>query len=126
MRAVHSNFRRHASREGLLSVHSCGAAPKTTVPDCPRRRRWADKPQGELAKGRAGGLFGFLWDTGLGNFGFLRILGRGASGACWACCKQLQDPAGSHSGRVRTTRASVCTRAEHWCTLLLDSRRADG
>jgi len=41
---------------------------------------WADKPQGELAKGRAGGLFGFLWDTGLGNFGFLRILGRGASG----------------------------------------------
>lgn len=40
---------------------------------------WATKPQGELARGRAGGLFGLLWDTGLGNFGLLRILGRCAS-----------------------------------------------
>jgi pimeloyl-ACP methyl ester carboxylesterase len=42
---------------------------------------WADKPSGELARGRAGGLFGALWDAGVGNFGLLKTLGRFASGA---------------------------------------------
>lgn len=41
---------------------------------------WAAKPEGELARGRAGGLFGCLWDAGVGNFGFLRALGRLARG----------------------------------------------
>lgn len=41
---------------------------------------WAAKPVGELASGRAGGLFGTLWDCGLGHFGALKVLGRGVSG----------------------------------------------
>ncbi len=41
---------------------------------------WAERPQGEAAQGRAGGLFGALWDASLGNFGSLRFLGRCASG----------------------------------------------
>ena len=40
---------------------------------------WAAKPEGELARGRAGGLIGALWDSGLGNFGILRTFGRCAS-----------------------------------------------
>merc|ERR1719440_2117295 len=41
---------------------------------------WAAKPAGELAtRGRAGGLFGALWDAGIGNFGAARLLGRGVS-----------------------------------------------
>ena len=39
---------------------------------------WAAKPEGELAtRGRAGGLFGALWDAGIGNFGAARMFGRG-------------------------------------------------
>ena len=37
---------------------------------------WAAKPQGEHAHGRASGLLGCLWDSGVGNFGLLRTLGR--------------------------------------------------
>ncbi len=41
---------------------------------------WAAKPAGDLRRGRAGGLFGCLWDAGVVNFGFLRTLGRLARG----------------------------------------------
>lgn len=37
---------------------------------------WAAQPSGELARARAGGLFGLLWGSDLGNFGFAKILGR--------------------------------------------------
>ena len=37
---------------------------------------WARRPEGELADARAKGLFGALWESGLGNFGFAKNLGR--------------------------------------------------
>jgi len=37
---------------------------------------WAAKPKGELAKARAAGVFGALWDSHVGNFGLLRTVGR--------------------------------------------------
>ena len=37
---------------------------------------WAEMPKGELAKARASGMLGFLWDSKLGNFGLAKLLGR--------------------------------------------------
>jgi len=37
---------------------------------------WAARPTGELASARASGVFGALWESGLGNFGFGRVVGR--------------------------------------------------
>lgn len=37
---------------------------------------WAEQPHGELARGRANGLFGLLWDWKIVNFGTLKALGR--------------------------------------------------
>ena len=69
-----------------LVAHSMGGYLAThyalTNPDRVRRlvlvspAGWAPKPEGPLAKGRAGGVFGALWDCGLANFGLLRTVGR--------------------------------------------------
>ena len=40
---------------------------------------WAEQPKGAYADSKASGLFGALWASGLGNFGFAKVLGRAAS-----------------------------------------------
>lgn len=74
-----------------LLAHSMGGYLATqyslTYPERVRRLvlispvGWAQRPSGELLKGRASGVFGALWDTGIGNFGFARTIGRVAKGS---------------------------------------------
>jgi len=79
----------HLERFDLLA-HSMGGYLATqyamTYPERVRRLvlispvGWAATPTGKLASGKAGGFFGALWGSGLGNFGFARTVGRMAKG----------------------------------------------